>query len=58
MWGQSFTYEKSNNCMVMWFDGKNPNEKVKPDATGAAVTSYQSKFIDIALALSLIKLLC
>ena len=57
--------------MVMWFDGKNPNEKVKlnttgenptekvtPDTTGAAVTSYQSKFINIALALSLIKLLC
>ncbi|PFX29839.1 riboflavin-binding protein-like isoform X2 [Stylophora pistillata] len=29
MWGQSFTYEKSDNCMVMWFAGKNPNEKVK-----------------------------
>ena len=58
MWGQSFTYEKSNNCMVMWFDGKNPNEKVTPDTTAAAVTSYQSKFINIALALSLIKLLC
>lgn len=63
MWGQSFTYEKSNNCMVMWFDGKNPNEKVKLNTTGenpagAAVTSYQSKFINMALALSLIKLLC
>ena len=49
--------------MVMWFDGKNPNEKVKLNTTGenpagAAVTSYQSKFINIALALSLIKLLC
>lgn len=53
MWGQSFTYEKSDNCMVMWFDGKNPNEKVKLDTTSAAVTSYQAEFIITALALTM-----
>lgn len=33
-------YEKSNNCMVMWFDGKNLNEKVMFDMIGVVVISY------------------
>lgn len=37
----------------MWFDGKNPNEKVKLDTTSAAVTSYQAEFIITALALTM-----
>ncbi|PFX29840.1 hypothetical protein AWC38_SpisGene5330 [Stylophora pistillata] len=57
MWGQSFKYENSHNCM-MWFAGKNPNEKVKLDTTLTTVTNNQSKLINTALALSLIKLLC
>ena len=63
MWGKSFTYEKSDNCMVMWFDGKNPNGDVTPNPTStaphnptSAATCY-SKFIYPALVLSLINLL-
>lgn len=55
MWGKTFTYEKSDNCMVMWFDGKNPNGDVTPNPTSAA-TCYPN-FIYPALILSLIKVL-
>ena len=55
MWGKSFTYEKGDNCMSMWFTGKNPNEDVTRNPTSAA-TCY-SKFIYPAMILSLINLL-
>lgn len=58
MWGKSFKYEKSDNCMVMWFDGKNPNGDVTPNPPNprnAAICC--SVFLCPALILSLIILL-
>ncbi|KAL9985161.1 hypothetical protein ACROYT_G007531 [Oculina patagonica] len=61
MWGNSFIYEKSDNCMVMWFNGTNPNGDVKPKPTSApnptSAATCHSKFIYPAVILSLINLL-
>ncbi|XP_013411781.1 riboflavin-binding protein-like [Lingula anatina] len=38
MWGEAFTYETSNNCMVMKFDPNkpNPNAQVQPKSSKAS----------------------
>ena len=58
MWGKSFTYEKSDNCMMMWFEGKNPNGDVTPnpngDVTPRSSATCCSMFLCPAVILSLI----
>lgn len=37
MWGKLFMYEKSDNCMVMWFEGKNFNGDVMNKINGDVI---------------------
>ena len=48
MWSTSYVYQRPNsdrsNCMVMWFNGSNPNSKVKRSLkpTGSAQKTFVS----------------
>lgn len=57
MWGKSFTYEESDNCMMMWFTGKNPNGDVTPPNPRSTATCCSMFLCSPSLILSLIILL-
>ncbi|KAK3728624.1 hypothetical protein QZH41_011692, partial [Actinostola sp. cb2023] len=52
MWGPSFKYEKSSNCMLMDFKGANPNDKVEvnPKAVASCVMPSWLPALTILLA--------
>ena len=60
MWGKSYVYTKENfdssNCMVMWFNGENPNKNVKYNSKTKSVGN-QLEF-SVYLLMLLLLLIC